>query len=136
MKRFFFGNRSASLQKLFWIAVAGGLGTLARYAFGGWVQRNVPLGFPWGTVCVNLTGCLAFGLMWSALENRMAVSSNLRTVILVGFMGGYTTFSSFIFETGQLIRDAEWLYAFGNIALQNVLGLAMLFAGLALGRLI
>jgi fluoride exporter len=122
--------------KLFWIALAGAAGTLARYGLAGLVQNSVRGIFPWGTVVVNLAGCLVFGLLWSAMEGRLAVSPETRIAILVGFMGAFTTFSSFIFETGQLARDSQWFLALGNVAVQNVVGLIALFVGLALGRLI
>lgn len=122
--------------KLFWIALAGAVGTLARYGLAGLVQNSVKGVFPWGTVVVNLTGCLVFGLLWSVMEGRLTIAAETRTIVLVGFMGAFTTFSSFVFETGQLIRDSEWLLAMGNVTVQNVVGLAALFVGLVLGRLI
>ena len=70
------------------------------------------------------------------MENRISISSETRVVILVGFMGAFTTFSSFIFDTSQLLEDSQWFLAFGNVALQNVVGLVALFAGLAFGRFI
>jgi fluoride exporter len=124
------------LLKLLLIAFAGALGTLARYGLGGWVHALNHTSFPWGTVAVNLLGCLAFGVVWSVAEGRLNFSSEARTIVLVGFMGGFTTFSSFIFETGQLLRDAEWLFALGNFTLQNIGGLAVLILGMALGRLL
>jgi fluoride exporter len=122
--------------KLFWIALAGAVGTLARYGLAGLVQNSVKGMFPWGTAAVNLSGCLAFGLLWSAMQSRLTIGPEIRTIVLVGFMGAFTTFSSFVFETGQLARDSEWMLALGNVALQNVVGLAALFVGLVLGRMI
>jgi fluoride exporter len=122
--------------KLFWIAMAGAAGTLARYGLAGLVQNSVKGVFPWGTVVVNLSGCLAFGLLWSAMEGRLTIAAETRTIVLVGFMGAFTTFSSFVFETGQLMRDSQWLFALGNVTVQNVVGLVALFVGLALGKLI
>ena len=122
--------------KLLWIALAGAAGTLARYGLAGLVQNSAKGVFPWGTMAVNLTGCLVFGLLWSAMEGRLAIRPETRIIVLVGFMGAFTTFSSFVFETGQLARDSQWLLALGNIAVQNVVGLIALFVGLLLGRLI
>lgn len=125
------------LQKLVLIAIAGGLGTLARYGLSGLVQNGLKdTLFPWGTFAVNAIGCLIFGLLWTVMDERISISSETRTVILVGFMGAFTTFSTFIFDTGQLLEDSQWLLAFGNVAMQNVVGLAALFAGLAIGRFI
>jgi len=126
----------APLQKIVMIGLAGALGTLARYGLSSWIQRHAAFGFPWGTFGVNVTGCFAFGLAWSVLEPRLGVSGEWRSVLLIGFMGGYTTFSSFVFETQQLLRDSEWLLAAGNLVGQNVLGIAFLFLGLAIGKLV
>jgi fluoride exporter len=122
------------MTKLLWLALAGVGGTLARYGLSGWVQRNAGAWFPWGTFAVNLAGCFLFGLIWSFSENRTAISAEIRTVILLGFLGAFTTFSSFAFETSQLIRDGQWMAAALNVTGQNVLGIAGLFVGLALGR--
>ena len=122
--------------KLLLLASAGAFGTLARYFLGGAVQRLSGGAFPWGTFAVNMTGTLLFGLVWSLAEDRLVISSEARTIILVGFMGAFTTFSSFMFETGELMRDSQWALAFGNIALQNLTGILFLFIGFAIVRLI
>ncbi|MCE5303055.1 MAG: CrcB family protein [Planctomycetaceae bacterium] len=123
-------------QKLLLLAVAGSLGTLARYELGGFVQNQCGKVFAWGTVTVNLLGCLAFGAVWSALEERWPDSGETRAIILIGFMGAFTTFSTFIFETNQLLRDSQWMSALGYFALHNVGGLAALAIGLVVGRLL
>lgn len=123
------------MQKLAWLVLAGALGTLARYGLAGFIHRVNGASFPWGTVVVNLTGCFLAGLLWSLFENRWAVSGETRTIVLVGFMGAFTTFSAFILETGELLRSAEWLPAAANVTIQNSLGLVALFIGAALGRL-
>ncbi|MEN6457601.1 MAG: fluoride efflux transporter CrcB [Thermoguttaceae bacterium] len=124
------------MHKLVLIALAGGIGTLARYGLGGLVQQGSGKLFPWGTVAVNLLGCLAFGLLFSALEERRTMSDQVRTILLVGFMGGFTTFSTFMFETRSLIADAQWLPAVGYFTLHNVGGFTAMVAGMALGRLL
>ena len=124
------------MQKLLLLALAGSVGTLARYGLSGFVQSLCGKVFPWGTVVVNLLGCALFGLIWSALEERWPTSGETRMIILVGFMGAFTTFSTFVFESGELLRDAEWIPALGYFTIHNVGGLAALLAGLALGRLL
>ena len=116
------------------IAVAGAAGTLARYWLGGLAQRLTGGLFPWGTFTVNMAGCFLFGLVWSLAEERFLLSAEVRIIVLVGFMGAFTTFSTFIFESGSLMRDSEWALVLGNIAIQNTVGIAMLFLGLAAGR--
>jgi fluoride exporter len=123
------------LQKLVLLALMGAVGTLARYGLQGLVQSWTGQGFPWGTLAVNVVGCFLFGLVWCLAEERMVISGQTRVIILVGFMGAFTTFSSFAFETGQLMRDSQWWMAVGNVAAQNILGVVFLFLGFALGRL-
>jgi fluoride exporter len=122
------------LHRLFLIALAGAIGTLARYGLGGYVQEHCGKMFPWGTVAVNLLGCLLFGLVWSSLEERWPTSGETRTIILIGFMGAFTTFSTFMFESEELLRGSEWWLALGYFTVHNVGGLAALLAGLAVGR--
>ena len=124
------------IHKLCLLALAGALGTLARYELAGFVHRINNVSFPWGTIAVNLTGCFLAGLLWALFENRWTVSGETRMVVLVGFMGAFTTFSAMILETGELIRSAEWIYALVNVAVQNVIGFVALFIGAALGRMV
>jgi fluoride exporter len=124
------------LPKLFLLAMAGALGTLSRYGLSGLIQRIAGSNFPWGTVVVNVVGCFVFGLLWTILEARMAITGELRAIVFIGFMGAFTTFSTLIFETNALLQDSEWFLAFGNLAMQNLIGFAFLFLGLAIGRFI
>lgn len=123
------------LQKLVWLALAGSLGTLCRFGLAGFVHRVNGVSFPWGTFTVNMVGCFAAGLLWALFQNRWPVSGETRTIVLVGFMGAFTTFSAYILETGEMMRATEWVYAIGNMVLQNGLGLVALMAGSTLGRL-
>ncbi len=120
-------------QKLLLIGLAGGLGTLARYGLSGWVQGLAGGlsggGFPWGTLSANATGCLLFGLVWELGGERAAISPETRTIILAGFMGAMTTFSTYMFETQQMLRDAQGVLALATFAIQNVVGLACIYLG-------
>ena len=122
------------LEKLALIAVAGMAGTLARYWLSGVVYEVAGRDFPWGTAVVNILGCFLFGLVWELAEGRYLLRSEARAVILTGFMGAFTTFSTFMFETGELLRGGQWLFAMGNLALQNIIGLLAVLAGMALAR--
>lgn len=121
-------------QKLILVALAGAVGTLCRYGLGNLVHRWLGAGFPWGTVCVNLVGSFAFGLVWALAVQRAVIGPEARLIILTGFMGAFTTFSTFMFETGELLRGGQWLFAMGNLALQNIIGLLAVLAGMALAR--
>lgn len=123
------------MQKLLLIGLAGALGALARYSLGGLVQRFTGATFPWGTFFVNIIGAFLFGLIWSLVEQRLVISVEARVIILSGFLGAFTTFSSFMFETSSLIGEAQWGLALLNVGGQIVLGLAAMFLGLAAGRL-
>ncbi len=121
-------------QRLALLAAAGAAGSLARYGLTGLVQRLVPSGFPWGTFAVNALGCLLFGFVWALADERVIISGATRMILLVGFMGAFTTFSTFAFETGQLLDDSEWLLAAGNLLLHNLVGVALVIVGIAIGK--
>ncbi len=123
-------------QKLIYLAVAGACGTLARYGLAGLVQRVAGASFPWGTASVNGLGCLLFGLIWTLTSERFVGTGELRIILLTGFMGAFTTFSTFVAESGNLLADGQHWYGLGNILLQNGVGLVLFFVGMALGRLI
>src|SRR5262249_21774892 len=118
------------------MAVAGVAGTLGRYWLSGVVQRVCGESFPWGTLAVNVLGCLLFGFFWTLAEERMLISPQMRIVVLIGFMGAFTTFSTFAFETAQMLSDAEWLRALANIAVENLIGIAAVILGFAIGRFV
>ncbi len=122
------------MTKLALIAVFGAAGALARFGLGGLVARIYGGTFPAGTFVVNFIGCFLFGLVWPLAEERLLISSETRTIILVGFIGSFTTFSTLVFETGELLRDSEWALALVNMGGQIMLGLIGLIAGMAIGR--
>ncbi|MBN1964039.1 MAG: fluoride efflux transporter CrcB [Anaerolineae bacterium] len=122
------------LQRILLIALAGALGTLARYGVGGLVQRVSSGHLPLGTIIVNVIGCFLFGVVWTLADERVVISDETRVIMLGGFMGAFTTFSTFIFETGDFMREARWLLATGNIAVQMVVGLVFLYLGVMAGR--
>lgn len=124
------------IQKIAWLALAGALGALARYGLAGLVQRFSGGTFPWGTLVVNLVGCFAAGLLWGMFEKRGVVTALPRTVLLVGFLGAFTTFSTMVLETTEMLRASELVYATANLTLQNGVGLAAIIAGATLGRMI
>ena len=122
------------MQKLLLIGLAGALGALARYGFGGLVQRYAGVTFPWGTFMVNIIGAFLFGFIWSLVEQRLVISVETRVIILSGFLGAFTTFSSFMFETSSLIGEAQWTLAVLNVVGQMRQGRTARVTGLAAGR--
>ncbi len=120
--------RFAAVKNVVIIALGGALGTLLRYFVSGVIQK-IPVGiFPVGTLAVNLTGSLLIGILWGLFED-LAVSYSVRSFLLIGMLGAYTTFSTFVFETFNLLRDGEIKMAVANILLSNVIGLLLVFGG-------
>lgn len=117
------------------IGVAGFFGSIARYLVQGLVSRVNEV-LPWGTLAVNITGSFALGLVVGALSHRLAVHPDLRIAVTVGFLGAYTTFSTFAFETHELARAGSSALAAGNIAVSVVGGLLAVWAGMSLGRVL
>ena len=123
-------------EKLALVALAGAAGTLARYWLSGVVYELAGRDFPWGTAVVNILGCFLFGLVWELGGERMLLRTESRLVLLTGFMGAFTTFSTFIFESSAFLEDGRILSALANVGFQTVIGFAAMFGGLLLGRLL
>jgi len=124
------------MQKTIFIALAGLVGTLIRYWLAGFVTRQYGENFPWGTLIVNLIGSFLAGALYHLAEERLLISPALRTVILIGLLGGFTTFSSYGLQTFTLLRDGQLGLATLNVALSNVLGLLMVWTGYVAFKLI
>jgi CrcB protein len=123
------------MQKLIWLGLAGALGTLARYGVATAAGRLAGMGFPWGTLAVNLGGCFLFGLVLTLSRERGLIAQVPAEIVLVGFMGAFTTFSSYVGDTWLLAQGARAGHAFVNVAVQNLGGLACFFLGATLARL-
>lgn len=117
------------MQKTILIGIAGLVGTLVRYWVSGVVGRKYGESFPWGTMAVNLVGCFLAGAVFYLAEERSLLSPTLRTIIMIGLLGGFTTFSSYGLQTFTLLRDGEFGLATINVAVSNVLGLLLVWAG-------
>lgn len=116
------------------IAVFGAIGTLARYGLQGVVQIRTGGTFPYGTLLINLTGCFLLGLIGQFTLNRLVISPEWRLAISVGFFGGYTTFSSFGWETAKMLEDGEWLPATAYVAASVLAGVVLSVAGIRLAN--
>jgi CrcB protein len=120
--------------QVLWLAAAGAAGALARYGLAGLVQRQVGGNFPAGTLAVNLLGCLLFGAVWGLFEDRLGGAAAVRLVVLTGFVGSFTTFSTFAFESAGLLQGGQTLAALANVTGQTVLGILLVWLGMAAGR--
>lgn len=117
--------------KLLMVGLGGMVGSIFRYLVSGWA------GSPWlpfGTLTVNLTGCLLIGFLFGLAETREVFSVETRLFVMVGLLGGFTTFSTFGLETVNLMRDAQMLAAMANVTIHVVCGLAAVYLGLALAQ--
>ena len=123
-------------MSLLLIAAGGAIGSVARYLMAGAVHRVVPPFFPYGTYVVNVTGCLVFGLLAGLANERGMMGGNGRAFLLIGLLGGYTTFSTFGFETFELLRAAKFGAAAANACGQVVVGVAGVWVGTVVSRVI
>jgi len=122
------------MTKLLFIAFGGACGSVLRYGCAGWVQRSAGGLFPIGTMAVNVVGCLCIGFFGLALSEHVLMREEHRLAIIVGLFGGFTTFSTFGWETFSLINDGQWFRASANIVVSNVLGLAAVWLGYRLAE--
>jgi CrcB protein len=123
------------MQRLIYIGLAGGAGTLMRYWLSEWTARRFGETFPTGTLVVNLLGCFLAGLLFYLLFDRYSVGPTVRTVVFIGLLGGFTTFSSFGLQTFTLLRDGALGLALLNIAISNVAGLLLVWVGYSLAKI-
>jgi len=117
------------MWKWFLIATGGGLGSVLRYAIQGWVQRASGSEFPWGTLVVNLTACLAIGLLGGLFASPQLIREEYRIGLTIGILGGYSTFSTFGMETFNLANDREFALAALNVLASVVAGMIAVWAG-------
>ncbi len=118
------------------LAGAGAAGALARYALGGFVHGITGATFPFGTLIVNIVGCAGAGFIGTLADERFLMRPSVRTAIMIGFLGAFTTFSSFTYETWMLLRDGEQLRAAINIAASFACCFLGLIAGIFGARLL
>ncbi len=117
------------------VGAGGFVGAVLRFGVSGGVQRIAGFSsFPYGTLAVNVAGCLAIGLLSGLAEARQVLTPETRLLILIGLLGSFTTFSTFGYETLTLVRDGALLRAVANVGLHVGLGLGAAWAGLALSR--
>ncbi len=117
------------------VGAGGFVGSALRFTFSGWVQRLAATGgFPYGTLAVNVLGCLLIGLLGGLAEYRQVLTAGQRLFLMVGILGGFTTFSTFGYETLALAQDSEYLKAVANTLLQVVLGFVAVFVGVVVAR--
>ena len=123
-------------MKLFCLVIGGIAGTLARYFLSDVVSEWAGTSFPYGTLAVNLIGCFAVGIFAALGNEKFMMSPEMKLLLMAGFCGAFTTFSTFIFETSGLVKSGENLRALVNILMSVLAGFTIFRTGYALGRLI
>lgn len=120
----------------FYVGLGGALGAISRYWLSGWVQNAAGGFFPFGTLAVNIAGSLIIGFVLGLGAGRFLIAPEWRLLLTTGFCGGFTTFSTFSYETLALIEDQQWWAAGGNVLLSVATCLAAAFLGLMAARAI
>lgn len=123
------------MTKVIYIALGGATGTLLRYWISGAAYKFGGQGFPWGTITVNLLGALLIGLTWGLTE-RSALSPNIRAMLFIGIFGGFTTFSTFAFESFNLLKDQNFRSVISYVLISNIAGILLVYAGIILSRIV
>ena len=118
------------------IAIGGAAGAVSRYAVDDTLTRLFGGAFPVGTLVVNLSGSFLLGVLFALVVERSSLPSDIRAPVMIGFIGAYTTFSTWMLESARLMESGAWLLAAANLGGSVLLGLIAVFAGLAVGRAI
>lgn len=116
-------------KTLLLLGLAGAAGTYARVGLSRGLQHITGWSFPVGTLAANCLGCFLFGLLWLAVEEGRMLTEETRWLLTLGFLGAFTTFSTFAFDSGNYLRHGEWVQAAGNVMANNGLGILCVFAG-------
>jgi CrcB protein len=116
------------------VGIGGFFGAAARYLIDGWVSQRSGGAFPWGTFVINLSGSFLLGVLFALTIERAALPAEIRAPVMIGFVGAYTTFSTWMLESWRLLEDGALLAAVGNVAGSVVLGVVALVLGLWVGR--
>ena len=122
------------MVRFLWVCLGGAIGTGARYLLSGWAARRLGTLFPYGTLVVNLVGCFLIAAVMHVSLTTSQLSPDSRVVLVIGVLGGFTTYSGFNYETLQYFRDGAWLIGFANVFVMVGGCLAAGIAGLASAR--
>lgn len=120
-------------MRIIFLIVLGGLGTLARYGLDGWIQYRVGSVFPAGILTINVLGCLALGIIGQFGLNHITMSPDVRIGLTTGLMGGFTTFSTFSWDTVRMLEEGEWTKASIYVGASVIGGLIAMMLGMRLG---
>jgi fluoride exporter len=122
------------MSKYLWVGIGGFAGAIARYALGVWIYNRMGTRFPYGTFVINMTGCFLIGAILTVLDSRIGVPPAWRLAIPIGFIGAYTTFSTFEYETLRSVQSGQASIGLLNVALSVVVGYFAVWLGVMAGR--
>ena len=126
----------ALIETIFYVGIGGFLGANARYWLGGWISGRYGTAFPYATLVINVSGSFILGLFMTLITERYVAPPALRLVVAIGFVGAYTTFSTFEYETLALVNSGSLLRALLNVVLSMVAGFAAVWLGTRLAQLL
>jgi len=124
------------VEKILWISIGAVLGANLRYWVGDWAAQRFGSGFPYGTMLVNLTGSFLLGLLVSLTFEHFIIDPRLRILLTIGFLGSYTTFSTFAYESVTLITQGQWGLGLFNLLGSTLLGVLFAALGIWLGKIL
>ena len=124
------------MLKFVYLAIGGITGTFARYFLSGFIYRFTGANFPYGTLVINLIGCFLIGIFAALSDERLVLGPDVKVLLMAGFCGAFTTFSTFMLETGNLVKDGEWIRAFGNVFVSIFIGFLLFRMGGWIGKII
>ncbi len=124
------------MSKWFYLVAGSILGGMARYILAGAVYEKMGTSFPYGTLIVNLSGCFLIGFFSSLVDDKFFLGPNARILLMTGFCGAYTTFSTYMFETGNLVKEGQVSMAFLNILVSTAVGFGAYWLGVIIGDVI
>ena len=123
-----------ALINTLWVGLGGFLGANARYWLGGWIAERFGTQFPWGTFVINVTGSFILGLFATLITQRIIAAPHWRLLVAIGFVGAYTTFSTFEYETLTLAESGSMLRAIANVVFSVLAGFFAVWLGVKLAR--
>jgi CrcB protein len=118
------------------LVIGGSIGTISRYLLGGFDYGILGTSFPYGTLAINLSGCFIIGFLSTMAEEKFLLGSNVRVMLMIGFCGAFTTFSTLILETNNLVRDGEMVRAFMNLFISVLAGFILFRIGVLAAEII
>lgn len=133
---FIYVDERKEMFKSLLVFIGGGFGAVFRYLLASWIYKVVGSDFPYGTLVVNISGCFIIGIFMTMAEDRFLISPFIRIFVAVGIIGGFTTFSTFNFETFELLREGAVALALLNVGASVVLGLSAVWIGSVIGRIL